>query len=258
MLHRVEGIVIRSVAYGEGNLIVTLFTGDYGKVGVMVRGAKKTKSRHAAVTQLYTYGEYVYYQSNTGSLGTLNNAELLNAFPGIRGDLRCSAYAAYFAELTDRLVPDGEASSFLFEQLRGAMEALAAGKDPQVVAALYELKLFHFAGVSPIVNECAGCGAAPSPNEPLSWSPRGGGLVCARCGPRAQDRLPLPAGAAKLLPLLQRADLRAVGDIRVKPETKSALKSALRAWMDHHADARLKTRSVLEQIEAVYGDDGES
>lgn len=252
MLQRVEGIVIRSVAYGEGNLIVTLFTGEYGKVGVMVRGAKKTKSRHAAVTQLYTYGDYVFYQSKAGSLGTLNHAELLNAYTGVRGDLRRSAFASYFAELTDRLVPDGEASAHLFEQLRGAMEALDAGKDPQVVGFLYELKLFHFAGVSPIANGCAGCGDAPNAAEPLGWSPRTGGLVCVRCGARSQDRLPLPPAAAKLLPLLQRADLRSLGDVRVKTETKQALKQALRAWMDTHVDVRLKTRSVLEQIEAVY------
>jgi len=255
MLHRVEGIVIRSVEYGEGNLIVTLMTGEFGKVGVMVRGAKKTRSRHAAVTQLYTYGEYVYYKSNTGTLGTLNHAELLNAYQGIRGDLRRSAYAAYFAELTDRLVPDGEASAFLFEQLKAAYEALSAGKDPVVVGAMLEMKLFAFSGVSPITDACADCGRTPEPEEPAFWSPAAGGLVCDRCAGPYADRHPLPPGVRRLLPVLQRADLRRLGDVSVKPRTKAALKDAMRRWFEAHGHVRLRTRAVLDQIEAVYADE---
>jgi DNA repair protein RecO (recombination protein O) len=42
----VEGIVIRSMDYGEGNAIITLCTENAGKVGVCV--VPKVKSRHAA------------------------------------------------------------------------------------------------------------------------------------------------------------------------------------------------------------------
>ncbi len=35
MLYRVEGIVIRSMDYGEGNKIITLCTESGGKVGVL-------------------------------------------------------------------------------------------------------------------------------------------------------------------------------------------------------------------------------
>lgn len=61
MLYRVEGIVIRSMDYGEGNAIITLCTENAGKVGVLVRGAKKVKSRHAALIQLFTTGEFVFF-----------------------------------------------------------------------------------------------------------------------------------------------------------------------------------------------------
>lgn len=40
MLEKCEGIVIRSIDYGESNKIVTLYTREWGKVGVMARGAK--------------------------------------------------------------------------------------------------------------------------------------------------------------------------------------------------------------------------
>lgn len=238
--------------YGEGNVIVTLLTGELGKVGLMVRGAKKPRSRHAAVAQPFTYGEYVFFRSNAGSLGTLNHADLLNAFPGIRGEPRLSAYAAYLAELVDRLVPDGEASAFVFEQLKGAYEALSGGKEPAVVGAIMELKLLQFGGVAPITDVCAECGRTPEPQESVSWSPGAGGLLCVRCRGRHTDADRLPPAARKLLPSLQRADLRRLGDIRVKASNAAAVRAALSGWIDTHVDVRLRTRSVLEKIEAVY------
>ena len=47
MQYRVEGIVIRSMDYGENNKIITVYTNTNGKVGIVVRGAKKAKSRMA-------------------------------------------------------------------------------------------------------------------------------------------------------------------------------------------------------------------
>ena len=56
MLQKCEGIILRTTDYGETNKIVSLFTRELGKYGVMAKGAKKTKSRLAAITQPFTYG----------------------------------------------------------------------------------------------------------------------------------------------------------------------------------------------------------
>ena len=102
MLYRVEGIVIRSMDYGEGNKIITLCTENGGKVGVLVRGAKKPKSRHAALVQLFTYGQYVFFR-NTG-LGTLNAGEIVESHHELREDLVKASYASYACELLDRVL----------------------------------------------------------------------------------------------------------------------------------------------------------
>ncbi len=244
--------MIRSTEYGEGNVIISLYTGEYGKVGVMVRGAKKSKSRHAAVTQLYTYGEYVYYKGNNSSLGTLNHADLINAYQRVRSELLSSAYAAYFAELVDRLVQDGEASAGIFHQLQAALEALNESKDPQVVAHLLEMKLFQHAGIAPVLNACVSCGREGHERESAAWSAALGGLLCDQCGFGALDRTAIPAAVLKCMRLFERTDLRRLGAVQLKPQTKKALKQVIRAWMDTHADIRFKSRAVLDQVEALY------
>lgn len=61
MLVRTEGIVIRTVDYGETNKIITLYTRTHGKVSLMARGAKKTKSRFSSMSQVFSYGEYIFF-----------------------------------------------------------------------------------------------------------------------------------------------------------------------------------------------------
>ncbi len=59
MFEKCEGIVIRTIDYGETNKIVTIFTREWGKVAAMARGAKKPSSRLSSVTQIFTYGVYL-------------------------------------------------------------------------------------------------------------------------------------------------------------------------------------------------------
>ncbi|HDU1200630.1 TPA: DNA repair protein RecO, partial [Listeria monocytogenes] len=67
-MEKCEGIVIRQTSYRESDKIVRMYTREFGKIGVVARGAKKTKSRLAAVTQLFTNGYFTFFGSN--GLGT--------------------------------------------------------------------------------------------------------------------------------------------------------------------------------------------
>jgi DNA repair protein RecO (recombination protein O) len=243
MLHRVQGIVLRSMDYGEGNKIVTLYTQEIGKVGVMARGAKNVKSRLGAVTQLFTYGDFTFFKS--GQLGTLNQGEIIKPFHKLREDLYMSAYASYLAELADRLTGEEDASAFLFEQLKAGLEAIEDGKDMEIVAHLFELKMLTASGYSPELDACVICGEVPA----VAFGVQTGGVLCARCKPKDQSALPLSEAAWKLLRLFKGLDLRRLGTIDVKPATKVELKTCLHAYMDTHVGIRWKARSFLEQME---------
>ena len=248
MLYRVDGIVIRSVDYGEGNKIITLLTPSYGKQGVVVRGAKKPKSRFGALAQLFTYGDYSYYRA--GSLGTLNSAELLESFRELREGLEGPAYAAYAAELTDRAINDDEAASYLFYQLKACLTALAEGKDPQIVLRAYEMKIVSAAGYAPALEECVNCGRQ---DGPFRFSPLAGGALCQACRHRDSAALELEDGVWKLLRVFLALDMRRLGNIAVKESTKSQLQLAMRRWLDAHLGLNLKSRHFLDQLEK-YGD----
>lgn len=248
MLYRVEGIVIRSVDYGECNKIITLLTPSYGKQGIVVRGAKKPKSRFGALAQLFTYGDYSYYRA--GSLGTLNSAELLESYRELREGLEGPAYAAYAAELTDRAINDDETAAYLFHQLKACLSALAEGKDPQIVLRAYEMKIVSAAGYAPALEECVNCGREAGP---FRFSPLAGGALCPSCRHRDSAALELEDGVWKLLRVFMALDMRRLGNIAVKDNTKRQLQLAMRRWMDAHLALNLKSRHFLDQLEK-YGD----
>ncbi|MCR2803173.1 DNA repair protein RecO [Paenibacillus soyae] len=244
MLYRVEGIVIRSMDYGESNKIVTLLTKTNGKAGVLIRGAKKVKSRHSSLAQPFTYGEYQYFRG-TG-LGTLNHGEIIESHHDLRMHLDLSAYASYAAELTDRTLQEEEPSVFYFEQLKACLTAFSEGKDPQIVMHVYEMRVLDLSGYAPELEECVSCGNRVGP---FKLSAHAGGVLCGRCGGRDPSAAAISESAHKLLRLFRRLDMRRLGAITVKPETKTELKRHMRALMDAQLGLHLKSRNFLDQLD---------
>jgi DNA repair protein RecO (recombination protein O) len=245
VLLSVHGIVLRSMDYGEGNKIISLFTPDIGKIGVMARGAKKVKSRHAAVTQLFTYGDFVLYKQK-GQMGTLNQGEIIEAHHALRENLHMSAYSAYLVEMTDRMLGDEEGSAYLFEQLRAGLSSIEDHKDMQIIVHLFEMKMFELAGYLPVTDCCVSC---RSKMDLAAFSPILGGVVCVRCRSKDPMNITVSEGTLKLLKLFPRMDMRRLGAVQVKEDTKAQLKVCMRAYMDTHIGIVWKSRGFIEQME---------
>lgn len=246
MLYRVEGIVIRSMDYGENNKIVTLLTNTNGKAGVLVRGAKKVRSRHGSLAQPFTYGEFQYVRNQ--GLGTLHHGEIIQSHHDLRMQLDLSAYASYAAELTDRTLQEDEPSGYYFEQLKACFAALKEGKDAAIVIHLYEMRILDLAGYAPELEECVNCGNRVGP---FMLSGIGGGILCSRCRSRDSSAAPIGENAHKLLRLFRRMDMRRLGSIAVGPETKAELKRSMRVLMDEQLGIHLKSRNFLDQLDKL-------
>lgn len=244
MLYRVEGIVIRSMDYGENNKIVTLLTKTNGKAGVLIRGAKKVKSRHSSLAQPFTHGEFQYFR--THGLGTLNHGEIIESHHDLRMHLDLSAHASYVAELTDRSLQEEEPGGFHFEQLKACLSALSEGKDMQIVTHLYEMRILELSGYAPELEACICCANRVGPHR---LSAQGGGILCGRCAHRDPQSLALSESVHKLLRLFRGLDMRRLGSIAVKLDTKAELKSCMRALMDAQLGLQLKSRSFLDQLD---------
>ena len=131
MLYKLEGIVIRSMDYGENNKIIAIYTRHNGKMSIMVRGAKKLNSRFSAVTQLFTHGEFVLFKGS--SMGSLIRAKPLNPIVGLERICICLPIQPMLLSLLIDIVPELDANEMMFEQLKASLEAIESGKEPAIV-----------------------------------------------------------------------------------------------------------------------------
>lgn len=253
MLMRVEGIVIRATDYGEGNRILNVLTAQSGKISMMARGAKKVKSRFSALSQPFTYAEFVIFRSSAQAMGTVNAGEIIRSHHRLREDLLLSAYAAYMAELTSRIVGDGEPVPGLFEQLLAAYEGLEAGKDAVIITQIYEMMMLAVAGFMPELHACVRCARTEEPLVGLSAA--NGGTLCQTCRVGDPSAIPATPAVLKLLRIFQQMDLRRLGDINISPETKDQLQQFIRAYIDYHLHVRWKSRDLLDQLSSLGFDE---
>lgn len=244
MLQKCEGIVIRSIDYGETNKIVTLYTREWGKIGVMARGANKPNSRLAAVTLPFTYG-YFLVQLGRG-LGNLQQGEILSSYKSIKEDIFLTAYASYVAELTEKSTEERKANPFLFELLKQTLAYINDGLDPEVLVLIYEMKILNVLGLYPVLDQCAVCGKTEGK---FSFSVREGGFLCHRCQEKDPYRFDISEASIKLLRIFYYIDLKRLGNISVKDRTKKELRLVLDSYYEEYSGLHLKSKRFLNQME---------
>lgn len=245
MNRKTEGIVLRSRDYGEGNSIITIFSRDYGKISVMARGAKKPKSRLSSVSQPFTHAHYLFFQTHSSSMGTLSQGEIIQSFKLLRTDLTKTAYAAYFTELFDKIVDENDRSPVLFPLLLHSLQYLDQGKDVEILARLFEMKMLMLGGYRPQVDQCLSC---KKEEGYYFFSVAEGGLLCEDCYAKDSQAIPMQPATLKIIRLLYHMDLIRLGNISVQQERKNEIRQVIWSFMDYHTPLRLKSRSFLEQL----------
>ena len=248
MIQKCEGIVIRRTDYGENNKIITIYSREWGKTGVMARGANKPKSRFSAITQLFYYG-YFLVQKSSG-LGSLSQAEPISSFRHIRENIMSTAYASYIVELLDKGTDDRKPNPFLFELLYQSLNAINEGYDPDVITMIFEMKMLPVLGIPPVLDSCASCG---NTEGEFSFSIREGGFLCHRCKGKDQYSMPVNTQIVKLLRLFYYFDLSRLGNITLKDETKKQLKQLIEAYYEEYSGLQLKSKKFLRQMDKLEG-----
>lgn len=246
MLQKCEGIVIRTTNYGETNKIVTIYSREFGKLGFMARGAKKTNSRLSAISQLFMHGSFLYMKSK--GLGTLQQGEILSSLRSIREDIFKTAYASYLVDLLDKSTEERKPNPFLFELIYQSLCYIDEDYDMEIITNIFEMKMLAILGLYPCMNKCAVCG---NQEGHFAFSIRENGLICHRCYEKDPYRLSMSQAAVKLLRLFYYFDINRLGTISVKRETKKELRTAISMYYNEYSGLNLKTKRFLEQMDRL-------
>lgn len=244
LFQKLEGIILRSIDYGESNKIITIFSRELGKVGAVARGAKKPNNRFVSVSQPFTYG---YFVCTMGSgLGNLQQGESIEGFRHIKEDLMKTAYAAYIVELLDKGTEEKKSNPYLFELLLQTLRYLNEDYDPDIIKNIFEIKMLSVLGLQPKLDCCSVCG---NTNGPFSFSVKEAGLLCANCTHRDLHTFKVSQATIKLLRVFYYLDIMKIGSISVKETTKKELELCISSYYDEYSGLYLKSKRFLKQME---------
>ena len=174
------GLILRETAYKDSSKILTVLTGDEGKLTVSARGALRKNSKLAAVTQLLAFSEMTL--SSNRDRWTLTEAHSLEQFIGLRNELELLALGAYFAELTEAAADEDSPTPELLSLCLNALYAMSEGlKAPEYVKPAFELRLMSLCGYAPLISYCAVCGSSEAVRSTIDIDE--GVLYCETCSP---------------------------------------------------------------------------
>jgi DNA repair protein RecO (recombination protein O) len=176
---KVQGVVLRSLRYGEADRILHLYTPQRGKVGAIAKGVRRARSRFGGRLEPFFRLNLVLHEGRSDLL-TVTAAETVEGHPRLREDATALDTAARACDAVGRLFETSEPHPEVYNLLCNELALLDA--DPRRAGhanqLAFRLKLLLAAGLAPQLAACASCGES----EHLSgFSGAAGGVVCPAC-----------------------------------------------------------------------------
>ncbi|HED15192.1 MAG TPA: DNA repair protein RecO, partial [Gammaproteobacteria bacterium] len=137
------GFVLHSRPYKDSSAVTELFSDEYGRIGLVIRGARRKNSRtRLAVTPLQ---ELLLAWVGRGELYTLTDVEQKTLLPRITGKRLASAF--YINELLMRLLHRNDPHRGLYTVYRTTLLLLSDGsQDLNHILRLFEKRLLDELG----------------------------------------------------------------------------------------------------------------
>ncbi len=239
--YKTEAVVLRSLRFGEADRVLHLYTLARGRVGVVAKGVRKTKSRFGGRLEPLSHVELMLHQGS-GELQTVTGAALVRSHHAAREQPYRLGVGLLGAEAMLRLFTEQEANDRAFQALVRFLDLLD-GIEPRSarpaldpLALSFQLKLLWLSGYLPHLTSCADCGMQGE--QLVGYSPKAGGAVCRNC---VDGALALsPAGIGGIESLLARP-LADAGDVGLTDRSARDALAVITAAYEYFGNFRLRT-----------------
>jgi DNA repair protein RecO (recombination protein O) len=260
---KTEAVVTRSLRLGETSKIVWLYTKDYGKVKVVAKGARSSKSKFGSSLELFTHSAVVFYRKDRRDLQLLSQSDALRHFPVLEKDVARFAFAGACIELLDSMIMGEEPNPSLFQLLVDVLGGLeeCSREGLKSVFWAFELKAAELLGYKPELSRCSRCGKEEEEGRErregrkgqeglVRFAPLKGGLICKACDSRERDSFQVTTEAKELLRKLQREDFSLAAKERPTSRLESEVDRIIEVFLQFHVDRLpgLKSLRLLKSL----------
>jgi len=132
-----EAYVLRTYPYKEGDLIVSFFTRDQGKLRGAAKRARRIKSPFGSALERLSRVRVAYYQRENAELVRIDGAELVETQFALSASYEAGVALDYIAEVSEQLLPPAEPNERFFRLLNAVLADLRASAGERLPAAVW-------------------------------------------------------------------------------------------------------------------------
>ncbi|MGL4628149.1 DNA repair protein RecO [Cetobacterium sp.] len=112
---KTKGLIIKKVDFGEGDRIITVFSENFGKIDLLVKGIRKSKKRDQSSVDLLTLSNFTFYKKGDNFI--LNTIDSIDFFYDLKTDIEKLEIVSYILSIVNELILPGERKKEFFERL---------------------------------------------------------------------------------------------------------------------------------------------
>ena len=228
-----EGIVVKTVKYGEADTILTIVSQKLGKITVFTKASKRVKSPLMSASQIFAYSNFVLTHQS-GSY-RLQRVELIKNYHKISTELDKFFYASYFMELSEKLMIEHQTNIKLFNLLKDTLDILLEldTQKLELMRIIYELKILECSGFKPEVLKCANCGIIQLERSRY-FSIIEGGIICKDCSSKVKPLMEFDKTTIRFVEYVYSNDMSLAVNAKVSKIILAELKRLLYHYIEEY------------------------
>jgi DNA repair protein RecO (recombination protein O) len=244
--YHLDALILKHTDYSETDRIVVAFSRERGKIRAIAKGVRKLSSRKAGHLEPFTHAHLFLAQGR--DMPIITQAQTIESFSGLRGDLVRIGYASYVIELLDRFSSEDGGNQPLFRLSLETLHRLEAVDDPFGVIQYYELHMLGLQGFKPELFTCVRCRETIQPEDQF-FSAELGGVLCPKCGPLIAMAQTVSVNTLKYLRHYQRSDYAIAIQVMIGREIREEMSRLTRYYITFLLERRLNSPDFIKIIE---------
>ena len=122
---KTEGIVLRKLRYGEADSILHLYTRNFGRIGAIAKGVRRSKSRFGGRLEPFFRLDMVLHEGR-GDLATITSVDTLDGYMDLRSRADSIDAAAKVGDFVLRVFDDRERNEPAYNLIANMLALLDA------------------------------------------------------------------------------------------------------------------------------------
>jgi DNA repair protein RecO (recombination protein O) len=240
MMQKVEAIILRSINYQESSKILTLYTREYGALGVIAKGARRRHRTFGASLDLMAHIEAQLYIKESRELQLLSDADLIDEFPKIQADFEKLFLALSMLELTYIVTRHTERNDEMFDLLLNTLKTMESATNSVVPLFYYfEANIIELLGFRPSLGACEACGKslrdiAGQEGARVAFEIDRGAFRCGECSPPADASLTVNAKTVALWEHFSRMNVKSITETPWEEALQGELDRVISNYLEYH------------------------